>query len=136
MKNAKLMFVVMLISVLLVGCTTTTRTVYVPVSPTASAVPADQVPSATPQQPQVVYAPAPYGYGNGMARTRVSTGKLFGFIPYTSTSTSWLAHYVEPVYVTPPMDVYYSYPSHSAGFEWQSGRLVRHRTWGPGRRCR
>ena len=127
------MFVVMLISVLLVGCTTTTRTVYVPVSPTASAVPADQVPSATPQQPQVVYAPAPYGYGNGAVR--VSNGRFLGIFPFTSSSTSWSYHIVEPVYVAPPVDVYYSYPSFSAGFEWRSGRLDRHRTWGPSRQA-
>ena len=124
--KTKLMLVVMLVSVLLVGCTTTS-TVYVPTSaPVVSAQPSQQV------QSQVVNAPVPYGYGNGAARVRVSTGRLFGIIPYTSSSTSWSYHVVEPpVYVAPPVDIYYSYPSFSAGFEWRSGRLDRHRTWGP-----
>lgn len=116
MKN-KLMFVAMLASVLLVGCTTT-RMVYVPVSNT------NTVQSVVVQQP--VVAPLPYGYGNGAVR--VSSGRFLG-IPYTSTS--WSYQTVEPVYVLPPVEIYYSYPSYSAGFEWQSGRIVRHRTWGP-----
>ena len=75
--------------------------------------------------------PSSYGYGNGYGNgaVRTSSGKLFGIIPYRSTS--WSAHYVAPPMYTAPMEVYYSYPSYSAGFEWRSGRLERHRTWGP-----
>src|SRR3990167_5130799 len=83
MKN---MFVVITMSVLLMGCTVI--------------------------QPPVT--PASYGYGNGYGNgaVRTSSGRLFGLIPYTSTS--WSATYTTPVYVAPPVDVYYSYPSYSA----------------------
>ena len=53
---------------------------------------------------------------------------LSGCTVYTS---GWSYHQVEPVYVPAPVEVYYSYPSYSAGFEYRSGRIVRHRTWGP-----
>ena len=50
---------------------------------------------------------------------------LSGCTVYTS---GWSYHQVEPVYVAPPVDIYYSYPSYSAGFEVNSGgRIVRHR---------
>lgn len=100
----------------LTGCTTT-RTVYVPVS-------TNTVQSVVVQPP--IVAPTSYGYGNGAVR--VSSGRFLG-IPFTSTS--WSTTYTAPVYVEPPMEIYYSYPSYSAGFEWQGGRLERHRTWGP-----
>lgn len=129
-KTMSVLFVVsfVVLATLLMGCTTTSM-VYVP-APTQEVVV---------QQPQVVYQNGyGYGYGNGAGRVRVSTGRFLGIFPFTSTSTSWSAHYVEPVYVAPPVDIYYSYPSFSAGFEWRNGRLDRHRTWGPSRQsdCR
>ena len=69
----------------------------------------------------------PYG------ATRVTEGTFLG-APWRSTTYFYQVEI--PVYVPPPVEVYYSYPAYSAGFEWQSGRLVRHRTWGPRPRCR
>lgn len=128
MKNTKSVWFVVIFVIftvlmaLMTGCTTTT-TVYqpAPLSPEQVAV------------QQLVVAPAPYGYGNGAGRVRVSTGKFLGIFPFTSFSTSWSYHIVDPVYEAPAMDIYYSYPSFSAGFEWWNGRLDRHRTWGPSR---